>query len=83
MSDINGNFLFYSNGAKILGSDYKIIENGDTINAGYTYNTDFTKTGGYPFINGIISIPAFEENCYLVILIVLKLIFIKEKIGRF
>jgi len=67
ISDENGNFIFYSTGAKILDSNYKVIEDGDTINAGYIFNTNFTKTGGYPFINGIISIPSFENQCFNVI----------------
>ncbi|MBK8721822.1 MAG: hypothetical protein IPL95_05955 [Saprospiraceae bacterium] len=52
---------------KFLDSNYKSIDNGDTINAGVIYNTDFTKQGGYPFINGITSIPAFNSNYYYVI----------------
>lgn len=55
ISDNDGNFLFYSDGCRIIDSQNNLIENGDSINAGAVANS-FYQTG-YPISQGGIVLP--------------------------
>lgn len=62
--DLNGNLLLYTNGCAIYGKDHRIIENGDGINPGDTYdyyckNKDWLF---YPKNNQELFIPGFSED---------------------
>jgi hypothetical protein len=64
ISDKNGNLLFYTNGTKIFNRNYQIIQNGDSINAGYfQFEWDSTiKKGGYRTMQGAIILPLPEND---------------------
>lgn len=57
--DSNGNLLFYSNGVSVGNVLNKIIDNGDSLNAGYfQYDWDPTiQYNGYRTPQGILAIP--------------------------
>lgn len=38
MSGLDGDLLFYSNGCEVHGADYQIIDNGNAVSAGTTYD---------------------------------------------
>lgn len=57
--DRNGKLLFYTNGTKVFNRNFQIMENGDSLNAGYfQFEWDSTiKRGGYRNPQGAIIIP--------------------------
>ncbi len=55
ISDSSGNFLFYSDGCKIVGKDNKILVNGDGLNPGEI--ADSYCPDGYPLIAGGLVLP--------------------------
>lgn len=69
ISDKNGNLLFYTNGTKVFNKNFQIMQNGDSINAGYIqFEWDSTmKRGGYRTMQGaiILSMPDNDSLYYL------------------
>ena len=64
-SDSLGSLLYYSNGIKIYNFMNLLIENGDTINPGFVWNS--SKNSGYPSPIGALSVPiANRENQYYI-----------------
>ncbi|MCE2963422.1 MAG: T9SS type A sorting domain-containing protein [Sphingobacteriales bacterium] len=74
ISDKDGNLLFYTNGTKILNRNYQIMQNGDSINAGYIqYEWDTTmKKDGYRTMQGAIILPLPENDSLYYVLHLLK-----------
>ena len=69
MSDSNGNLLFYSNGCYISNFEDEMIENGDSINAGYVYGVKCgEKSWGYTsgFQSGIALPVPDTQGVYIV-----------------
>ena len=65
-SDSSGHLLFYSNGIRIFNKQHGLMENGDTINPGSSWET--FRNDGYALAYGAISIPApGKSNCYYII----------------
>ena len=68
MSDAEGNLIFYSNGCEIFNAEHELMENGDSINAGYVYEyqclTETTGTGlnSYTSPQGMLALPAPGED---------------------
>jgi hypothetical protein len=63
MSDETGNLLFYSNGCSIINAIGETMENGDSINPGLIQNI-YCSSGGSPYDQGVISIPAPENDSF-------------------
>lgn len=63
ISDINGNFLCFTNGCKILNRSCRVMQNGDTINPGRVW---FGHDGFYyPSVNGTLFLPdPIDKNIY-------------------
>jgi len=61
MSNENGNFLFASNGCKVVNAKKQIMENGDGINPGIIGDF-YCPFGGSPLIQGVIAIPSPEGD---------------------
>ena len=62
ISDKDGNFLFCTNGITIIGNDYEIIENGDSIN---TYGTSLDNYNfGMPIPQGVLILPHTENDSF-------------------
>lgn len=68
ISDKDGNLLFYTNGCAIMNTNYQIMPNGDSINAGKWFDI-FRKhcSQGYPGREDVLILndPANEKGYYL------------------
>ena len=56
ISDSIGNFLFYSDGCKVVGSDNQFLENGEGLNPGEVSDQFCWK--GYPIVDGGLVLPS-------------------------
>ena len=54
ISDRDGNLLFYTNGITVIGNDYEVIENGDSLNT-YGISLDY-QDDGMPIPQGVFDI---------------------------
>ncbi len=61
--DNEGNLLFYTNGCYIVNRKHEIMVNGDTINPGYIQSSFCAAGGGSPLRQGVLILPAVEDNC--------------------
>jgi hypothetical protein len=81
VSDKEGKLILYSNGCKIMNSDYKLIENGDSINT--LAIVEFCKNiGGYRVGDGAVCLPwPGENNVYGVIQVGVNYIYVPQFAG--
>lgn len=64
-SDFNGNLLMYTNGCAFFNSDDKIMENGDSLNLTYDYNSfcnSDPEQFGIPYPNASLFLPVDDKN---------------------
>jgi hypothetical protein len=66
MCDKNGNFIFASNGCKVVNSNGDLMMNGDTINPG-AIQTLYCFAGGCPHRQGVLSLPIPESDSLYVL----------------
>jgi hypothetical protein len=63
ISDLSGDFIFYTNGCEIRNRFHQIIENGDSINPGRVHNNYCSH--GYPRTQGLLMLPQpGDEDIY-------------------
>ena len=68
ISDLDGNLLFYFNGCRVIDSTEQIMENGDSLNYGDTWNKFCGKFDHYPGYQNSIILPEPEnKNGYFLI----------------
>lgn len=74
ISDKNGIYLFSTNGTRILDRNHNIMQNGDSINAGYLqFEWDSTmKKDGYRTMQGAIILPIPDNDSLYYVLHLLK-----------
>jgi hypothetical protein len=66
MCDKEGNFIFASNGCKVVNSKGSLILNGDTINPGYIQNA-YCFAAGCPHSQGVLSLPIPDSDSLYVV----------------
>jgi len=64
ISDGNGNLILFTGGVALYNSQGDIIQNGDSINYGYTWETWISLPGAYGAINGALFIPSISNENY-------------------
>lgn len=58
--DKEGNFMFATNGIRIIGSDQQVIENGEGLNPGQVH--DWWVNYGYTCAQGVIILPSSQQD---------------------
>jgi hypothetical protein len=57
-----GKLKYYSNGCAVVGSNYKVLPHGDTINPGLVYESYCFASGSYPCTDCITILPKPEDT---------------------
>lgn len=67
ISDTKGQLLFYTNGCEVMNNNHTLIKNGDSINAGFIFNS-WCEELGYPLHQGVLILPWPDKVSRYVIL---------------